>query len=451
MSTRRFVTGIAAAVVATAAVGVAVSALAAADFAPAAQAAPTIGSVRSAVVGTKLSVEIDATVRKQGTIRVEGTANGRRVRLRKKVGGGSHTVALVVDPRRSRLRRVTGPVVFDLTASVQEKGSPRAERPLQARIGVPLIVLPGLGNEQSPGGFDLFGTALDNASGGAYGFGGTSSLLVVHEYESLTKPLPGLAKDLDRAAKKLLKGSVFSKVDVVGYSMGGLVARKWMAGAGKGRVRKLVFLGTPNEGAPIAFLAGFAARTGILDTLLANAGGGALTGALDTVFNDQTAGALDNFTPTYDWATYTLPFVGTIPVDLPTLLALFGGDTGATTTPLETLNATPPDPKADFHAVYYSSVPTEAFGIAVGTIDVVDLTPILPALKPGSTPDLSGVDLAALASGSGDGIVPAHSVTMDEVPAWSQRITKHDLGAGTHVTFTLDPQVYATVSSVLNQ
>ena len=54
-------------------------------------------------------------------------------------------------------------------------------------------------------------------------------------------------------------------------------------------------------------------------------------------------------------------------------------------------------------------------------------------------------------SGSGDGIVPAHSVTMDEVPAWNAVITKHDLGAGTHVTFTVDPQVYPAVAAVLGQ
>ena len=104
------------------------------------------------------------------------------------------------------------------------------------------------------------------------------------------------------------------------------------------------------------------------------------------------------------------------------------------------------------HAFYYSSVPTEQFGITVGTIDVVDLTPILGAvLAGGGTPDLSTLDLATIANGSGDGIVPVHSVTMDEVPSWSARIAKHDLGAGTHVTFTLDPMVYAGVALVLGQ
>lgn len=424
-------------------------------FAPAAHADPTIDGVRSAVVGSKLSVSIDTTVGRRGTVRLEGTANGRRIRLRKKVKGGSRTVPLVLDPRRAKLRRVVGPVVFDLTATLEEKGSPRVEMPVTAQIAVPLIVLPGLGNEQTPGGFDVFGTALDNQAGGAYGLGGRTPSLVVHEYDSLTQPLPALAQDLDRVAKKLLKGSVFSKVDVVGYSMGGLVARRWMAGAGKGRVRKLVMLGTPNEGAPIAFLAGFAARTGVLDTVVANAGGGALTDVLDPFFGADTADALTNFTPTYDWALFSFApgVLPPKPVDLALLASIFsgGGASGVPANPLVALNSVGPDPGADIHAVYYSSVPTEAFGIEVGTIDVVDLTPILPAIAGGGTPDLSGVDLAALATGSGDGIVPAHSVTMEEVPAWSSRITRHDLGAGTHVTYVLDPQVYVTVSAVLSQ
>jgi len=43
----------------------------------------------------------------------------------------------------------------------------------------------------------------------------------------------------------------------------------------------------------------------------------------------------------------------------------------------------------------------------------VDFTPFAAALLSGGTPDFSTVDIATLADGEGDGIVPAHSVTMD--------------------------------------
>jgi pimeloyl-ACP methyl ester carboxylesterase len=242
-------------------------------------------------------------------------------------------------------------------------------------------------------------------------------------------------------------------VDVVGYSMGGLVAREWLRNGGKGRVRRLVFLGTPNEGAPIAFFGVLAANTGVLDQVVGNAAGGELAGALGFLLNDRTSEALTTFLPTYDWATLSL-LPGILPpreVPSSELNALLLG----TTAPLEALNAVPPDAKAEMHAFFYTSVPTEALGVEIGTIDRVDLTPLVAGLAGGlggdTLPDLSGVDLAALATGEGDGVVPAHSVRMDGVPAWRDRIVPHDLGAGVHVTLPLDPNVFVQVAAVLTQ
>ncbi|MCE9635943.1 MAG: alpha/beta fold hydrolase [Planctomycetes bacterium] len=422
-------------------------------------AEPTITGVSAAAEGGKLVVTVNASLGGRGKVTVVGTVNGKRVRARKAAAKGSPTVRVVIDPRRARIRRASAPLAFELTAHLDERGL-RAQQTLTATVGVPLLVLPGLGNEQTPGGFDSFATALDGTAGGAWGAGGKRPGVLVHEYESLTKTLPELAKDLDKQVKTLLKGSVFSKVDVVGYSMGGLVAREWVATAGrtggKGRVRKLVFLGTPNEGAPIAYLAGFAAKTGALDALVSNAGGGALSGVIGTVLNDQTVGALSNFYPTYAWAKVAL-FPGLPPTTIdPTILDLVLGVDGGNDPPLARLNAAAPDTSiAEIHAFFYSSVLTQALGVDIGTVDVVDLTPILGAFGgiggTGATPDLSTIDITTLATGDGDGVVAAHSVRMDEVPAWKAKIVPHDLGAGSHLTFQLDTNMYAQVAEVLTK
>jgi len=64
-----------------------------------------------------------------------------------------------------------------------------------------------------------------------------------------------------------------ARIDIVAHSMGGLVAREF-ARKNPGQVRKLIFLGTPQNGAPAAyrtFLDGSLAHAGILDLLTWNA------------------------------------------------------------------------------------------------------------------------------------------------------------------------------------
>lgn len=415
-----------------------------------APADPVVARLSAAPAGgSKLAVEIDAAFDTKGrvtleaSVAVDGKAGGRVIRLRKRVAAGSRTVRFVLDARRARVRRSGGPVSFTLTATAEQRGVAAATESISATLPVPLLVLPGFGNERTPGGFDTFTAALDAAAGGVYGVGGAHPSASVHEYDS-TLPLGALGADLDRAARRALRGTVFSRVDVVGYSMGGLVARQWMAGRGKGRVRTLVFLGTPNLGAPIAYVAGYAASSGVLDEILAGVAGGALTGLGADFLDPDVVAALRTLYPTYDWAFITNPFGGGL-IPVPSQLL---PDSESS---LEALNAVAPDPKAEIHAFYYTAVPTEAFGIELGTVDVVDVTSLLGGLAGGDGLDFSNVDVTTLATGSGDGIVPAHSVTMDEVPAWAARIAKHDLGEGTHVTFALDPAVFAGVAGVLGR
>jgi pimeloyl-ACP methyl ester carboxylesterase len=73
-------------------------------------------------------------------------------------------------------------------------------------------------------------------------------------------PLPGDGTGDITAMVPALNGSVArltasgSAVDVVGYSMGGLVARRWAADGGAAVARRIVLVGTPNHGTDTAAL-----------------------------------------------------------------------------------------------------------------------------------------------------------------------------------------------------
>lgn len=405
------------------------------------RAAPAIGSISSSVErGSKLVLRVGTSFGVRGTLTVSGTVNGRTVRVRKRARPGSRTLKFTLDPKKARVRRTDGPITFDLLAVAAERGGDSVEIPVVRTIGVPLVLLPGFGNERTPGSMESFATSLDAAANGAWDAGGERPRVIVHEYDS-TLPLAETVAGLDAKVKALLRKSPFRKVDVVGYSMGGLVARQWVAGSGRGRVRTLSFLGTPHEGAPVATIALVAAKTGALDALLAAAGSGLDLGALglDTLLSSGAEG-LEVFTPTYDWATlYGFPFQ----------LEAFAG---VTSPPLADLNAVGPDPAiSSIHAFGYSSVVPEEFGVPIGTVDVVEVSSLL---APGGGFDFSDPEaLLSLASGDGDGVVPAHSAWMDSVTAWSgaPNFTKHDAGSGTHLTYTADPRVLAALADILTK
>jgi hypothetical protein len=137
--------------------------------------------------------------------------------------------------------------------------------------------------------------------------------------------------------------------------------------------------------------------------------------------------------PTYSWASATV--LGQT-VSLPN--SALDQFLGSSSTPLTALNATPPAAGMTVDAFYYTSTGVSQFG----TVDKVDIT----GLMTGGT-----LDPATIANGSGDGVVPAHSVTMDQDPAWKAVITKHDMGVGTHVTIPTDLVLIAGVATVLTQ
>ncbi len=424
-------------------------------------AGPVIDRLETSLArNRRLDVVIEATLEGRGEVRIEGTVNGRPVRIRKRVRrAGTKRVRVKLDARKLRLRRLTEPLVFAVTAVVEERAGGRVERAINRSVPVPTIVIPGLGNELTPGATDLFATALNFATGGDHVTDGKHPSLVVHEYPSLDGSLRTHAKGLRKAAKRLLRGSTFGQVDLVGYSLGGLVARQVLADHGSRGVRRVIFLGTPNEGAPIAQIASIGlqgnALSGLAGTLVPGLGdgGGALGDLLGTVVDtDGAAEALRTLHPTYPWAfvSVEVPVLGTQRFALtPELLQTFGalvpglGDLPLDlSAPLTSLNEVAPAADVAFYAVGYSGLLADTGGPTIGTVDEIDLT----ALLAGET-----VDPLALASGEGDGIVPWRSLAFADTPLWAPRVAVTDLGDGTHLTLLADVRAIARVAEILSE
>lgn len=394
--------------------------------------------------GRRVEVVVRAAVANGGSLKVAGTVNGRRVRASKRLRSGASTARVRIDAKKARIRGLDGPLVFDLDASVRERGGATpAVRSWQGVLPVPVLVLGGLGNESAPTGMDAFAVALDLASGGAYRVGAVDAALTVHTYPSLDAPLAELGAGLDAAAREALRGTLFRKVDVVGYSLGGVVARQWMADGGGDRVRTLVLLASPNQGLPLAFVAGQLLEpasffSGVLGDLPADP-----QTLLGLFAPGADAGTFRNLYPSYTWLS-----AGGFPAPLGP--PFFPDAVG----PITELNGTAPPAGVTIHSFFYTSVLPEAVeGLLaeipgldlpeIGTLDTVDIDPRL-FFGQGTPPDL-----ADLFSGDGDLVVPARSARMDDVPSWRDAMTAHDLGAGTHFTIVVDPRVAAEVASIL--
>lgn len=63
------------------------------------------------------------------------------------------------------------------------------------------------------------------------------------------------AERVDRELARLAERAPFGRIDVVGHSLGGLVATYWLKRIDRGRrIRRVVTLGTPHQGTPFALL-----------------------------------------------------------------------------------------------------------------------------------------------------------------------------------------------------
>ncbi|MHC4473715.1 MAG: esterase/lipase family protein, partial [Planctomycetota bacterium] len=218
-------------------------------------AAPTLDRVDWKLKkGRVLKIQVEASLGGAGEVLLTGDVNGVPVAQSKRVRrGGFRKMRFRVKTRRLGLRRVDKALVFDLSVVAAEAEGEETRRDVRVVSPVPLVLLPGLGNEQSPSSMEAFVPALQLEAAGYDGEGKRPNL-IVHGYDSLTTSLPALGKTLNRPVRRLLRKTPFTRVDIVGFSMGGLVARSYMAGRrGAGKVRKCLFLATPNEGTPLAY------------------------------------------------------------------------------------------------------------------------------------------------------------------------------------------------------
>jgi len=432
-----------------------------------ARADPVIERVETSVSRNRcLTITIEATFSGRGEFRVEGTVNGKNVRKRKRVRrAGTRRFRVKLDAKKLRLRKLDQALVFDVSAVASERDGGVAERPVHETIPVPVVLLGGLGNELDGGGVDAFGLAVNDALGAAYQQDGKRPTMLVHEYASLDRSLRALAKGLHKTVRGALRGTSFGRVDVVGYSMGGLVARRWLADQGAGKVRRMIFLATPNEGAPLVQVLGLGLQTdalgGLLSGLIPDTGDGSAIGdALGTLLGDGLLGdgldadTLRTFYPTYPWlfVTVDVPILGEQRLALtPQLLNTFGaflpedlaGLDLDLDSPLRPLNDVAPDNRAVFYALGYTALPTDLLEVEIGTLDELDVTALLAGGE--------DIDPLSFLSGEGDGLVPWRSLVMADTPGWAAAIEATDLGVGTHVTILTDAACVARVAEILSE
>jgi pimeloyl-ACP methyl ester carboxylesterase len=410
--------------------------------ASASAADPVLDRVASVVVqGRRIDITVEATLDAPGVITVAGTINSAAVQLTRKAKAGHRTYKLKLDAKKY-VKSLTTSLQFDLVLAARDTASgAEATQPVTATVPVPCIVLPGFGNETAPdhaGGLSVFAAALNTAAGGGYTTTGAHPTLVVKGYPSRTASLAALGKSVGPVVRRALKGTLFSKVDLVGYSYGGIVARSYMSQGGGPFVRHCVFAASPNLGCTVAYLGVAATKSPTISSALA--GNAQVQAALAQFVDPQSQAALRNLFPTYSWALWKNPLTQHVePAPSFLLTAVFVADPA---TPLTALNAVPPAAGVTFDAFFYTSTGAGQ----LGTVDVLNISDVQSALA-----NPSSFDPTSLANGVGDGVAPAHSVTMDEVPAWAGVITKHDAGVGTHVTMTTDPIVIAGIATVLTQ
>jgi len=418
-----------------------IAAVALASLATAAVAAPSIGEPETSFKGGKrLTVKVRVSMDGPGEVFLEGDVNGVPVSVSKRFRRAkTKRLKFKVNAGKLGFKDRDRALDFDLTVRAVEEGGAEERADADFFAPIPLVYTHGLGGSCEDGGCDDFAASLDLVMPGVYDPEGKKPNLVLFTYDSMGSPLASLGADLDRAVRRTLRKTGFRKVDLVGHSMGGLVCRSYLVRPGAAdRVRKCVFLATPNEGTPVAWMA----------SLLV----GFVTPAdLPEEYRDIAADLLDanaaeqlrTFFPDYDW----------LEADLLVRIAL-----GDLTGPLTDLNDLPPADGVDYHAFAYSSTGDEGgdlFGITSGTVVGIDLTQVdltlLLALFQGTATDftLDDIPLDALVLGDGDGLVPLRSAVMSDVPAWSEALTVHDLGIGIHGEMPADPRVFSVLKGIL--
>jgi len=409
-------------------------------FAGTALAAPDIGPVETKLKkGKKLTLKFEVTMGGPGEVRLEGDVNGVPVSVRKRFRkAATKRVKLKVNAGKLGFKGRDRSIDFNLTIHAVEKSGASETKDASRFIALPLIYLHGLGGDQTPEGLSTFETAIDLVLPGVYDSEGEKPNLVFFTYDSFGTALSKIGADLEAEVRRTLKATGFRKVDLVGHSMGGLVCRSYLSRAGAAaKVRKCVFLATPNEGTPLAYLASLATGVVPLDTIPEE-----FQDIAGELLDAENTAALTTFYPSYDW------------IEAPALLAFLLPDL---TSPLTELNAIAPAAGVDFHAFAYSETGEavgDAFGLTAGTVERVDLTDVdvvslLALLAGGGEFSLEAIPQDALVLGEGDGLVPYRSAVMSDVPAWKSAMTVHDMGIGIHGAMPADPRVLQELADLL--
>lgn len=150
--------------------------------------------------------------------------------------GLAGTVRLVLGEWRSLL-------LANLVYLPWESIALRADPPLAPTARVPVILIHGYFADR--GYFRPLARRLD-ALGVAPVYAPGSRALIA--------PIGTFAEELHEHVERIVAGTGQPRVVLVGHSMGGLVARAYMARHGKRRVARLVTLGTPHHGSLLAHL-----------------------------------------------------------------------------------------------------------------------------------------------------------------------------------------------------
>ncbi len=411
--------------------------------------------------GQTFTVAVPTTMSNKGTVTFVGTIGGLPVNVTKKFKTKSgkektKTVKLTIDAKRAGVVDATDAIIMAGTVTAAEEGQVGVANQtfVSGYIPVPLLIVPGLANELSPGAYDPFADAINDNAVLAGGFGwvtkGKRATIDVQYYQSLSFTFDVLAKGVVKRADKMIKKSLFARIDMIGHSTGGILIRtggvpnvdpdaKKPPSRLTGKVRNVFFLGVPNSGIPLAYLAGVAldtaAATGqdaivLAGPLLADSESPSVQSLASILLNDEFRPVVDQFLPTFPFATIPNPAdplqLPPITVDLPTLTSV----PGPPQIPgLDILAGTPPEDGVQYFGCYYSSVATATMGS--GQTIGIDLTVFLAN---------GGLDLGdvVFTEGAGDGITSELSTLMEVHPAWNSQIIPIDLGPGLHSPETVD-------------
>lgn len=168
------------------------------------------------------------------------------------LGAGAVRLAGITVGEFAPLRRFAENMRFPVEVTLQRgplAGTARAV----VMIPLPTIIVPGYLSEVSGPEQDVL------AAFAQHGFrdAGPAQTLFWFSYRSLHMSLEQGARDLDAYVREVVLPATFaSKVNIVGYSLGGLVAR-WNVAYNPGwatLVNRLVLVGVPNEGTVMSYM-----------------------------------------------------------------------------------------------------------------------------------------------------------------------------------------------------